>query len=114
MSGAEFLHIATLFGLAALGLALVLSIVRIALGPTLPDRILALDLLTVLGLGFIAVLAIRTDQMLYLDIAIALALVGFLATVAFSRYVLRRGLAAEAARRERAEILERATPDEEA
>ena len=43
-----------------------------------------------IAIGFIAVLAIRTGQTLYVDIAIALGLVGFLATVAFARFVSQR------------------------
>jgi multicomponent Na+:H+ antiporter subunit F len=78
------------FGLACLTLALLLSIVRLIRGPTLPDRILALDLITTLALGFIVLVAILTRFYLYLDIAIALGLVGFLSTVALARYVLKR------------------------
>ena len=65
-------------------------------GPSLPDRILALDMLTGIALGFIAVVAVRTGFSLYIDIAIALGLVGFLATVAFARFVLSRGEVGEA------------------
>lgn len=93
MSGTEALDLATLAGLIGLGVALLLTLARLALGPTSADRILALDLLTVLGMGFIAVLAVRTGLYIYLDIAIALALMGFLATVAFARYLWRRGAA---------------------
>jgi len=65
---------------------------RVIKGPTLPDRIVALDMLTAIAIGFIAVIAIRTGFNLYIDIAIALGLVGFLATVAFARFVLHRGM----------------------
>jgi len=51
---------------------------------------LALDLMTVVAMGFVGAIAIRTGLMLYLDIAIALALLGFLATVALARYILSR------------------------
>ena len=64
--------------------------VRVVIGPTLPDRVLALDMLVAVAIGFIAVLGIRTGQTLYVDIAIALGLVGFLATVAFARFILQR------------------------
>ena len=63
---------------------------RVIIGPTLPDRVVALDMLVAIAIGFIAVLGIRTGQTLYADIAIALGLVGFLATVAFARFVLQR------------------------
>jgi multicomponent Na+:H+ antiporter subunit F len=74
-----------------LGLAAVLTVVRIVRGPTLADRILGLDMLTLLGIGAIGVFAMRTRLYLYLDLAIALALVGFVATVAFARYLISRG-----------------------
>jgi multicomponent Na+:H+ antiporter subunit F len=88
MSAADFLEWATLISLVVLGAALLLSIYRIFAGPTLPDRVLALDLLTVVGMAFIGAVAVRTGIWLYLDIAIALALLGFLATVAMARYVM--------------------------
>ena len=90
MTPTDILHWSTLIALVLLGLALLVSVVRIIIGPTLADRVLALDLMTVVGMGFVGALAIRTGQMLYLDIAIALALLGFLATIALARYVLTR------------------------
>lgn len=90
MTPTDVLHWTTLIALVLLGLALLVSVVRIVIGPTLADRVLALDLMTVVGMGFVGALAIRTGQMLYLDIAIALALLGFLATIALARYVLTR------------------------
>jgi multicomponent Na+:H+ antiporter subunit F len=76
--------------LVILSVALLLTVVRVIIGPTLPDRVVALDMLVAIAIGFIAVLGIRTGQTLYADIAIALGLVGFLATVAFARFVLQR------------------------
>jgi multicomponent Na+:H+ antiporter subunit F len=96
MSAVAFVDLCSLVALIILGLALLLSIVRIIIGPTLSDRVLALDLMTIVAMGFIGAVAIRTGLMLYLDIAIALALLGFLATVALARYILRRGLKVDA------------------
>ncbi|MCJ8323091.1 MAG: cation:proton antiporter [Rhizobiales bacterium] len=72
-------------------LSFILVSIRLIIGPTLSDRILCLDLLVTLGIGFIAVFAIKTKQYAYIDVAIALGLIGFLATVAFARYVLWQG-----------------------
>lgn len=92
MSFAEtFMGVAIDISLALLMLAFLLIIIRIVRGPTLPDRILALDMLVAVGIGFIAVIGIKTGFFLYIDVAIALGLIGFLATVAFARYVLGRG-----------------------
>jgi multicomponent Na+:H+ antiporter subunit F len=75
-------------GLAA---ALMLTFVRLVKGPSLPDRVIALDLMSVIGIGLIATYAIATGQPILLDVAIILALLSFLGTVAFARYVERRG-----------------------
>lgn len=91
MSGASVLDLASTVALILLSLALLISIIRIVIGPSLPDRILALDLLTIVAMGFVGAIAIRTGMTLYLDIAIALGLMGFLATIAFVRYMLVRG-----------------------
>lgn len=90
MSGETFLDWALLFALALLTLSFLLTVARVLLGPTLPDRVLALDMLVSIAIGFIAVLGIKTGFTLYLDIAIALGLVGFLATVAFARFIANR------------------------
>jgi len=74
-----------------LGLAMIGAIARIVIGPTLADRILGLDTVTVLAVGIIGLFAVRTGLTLYADIAIAVALVGFLSTAAFARYLLSRG-----------------------
>lgn len=91
MNGAQVIDIATTVSLALLGLALLFALIRIIRGPTLADRILGLDTLTMLGLAIIAVFAVRTGLYLYVDIAVALALVGFVSTAAFARYLLSRG-----------------------
>ncbi|MCL6709606.1 cation:proton antiporter [Pseudomonas sp. R2.Fl] len=78
--------------LVILGVAFLLTVYRVVKGPTLPDRVLALDMLVGIVLGFIAVIAIRTGYTLYIDIAISLGLVGFLATIAFARFILARGV----------------------
>lgn len=90
MSTQDFLLACTLIALGILVVSFLVICVRIIIGPTLPDRILALDMLVATGIGFIAVIAVKTGYFLFLDIAIALGLVGFLATVAFARFVLKR------------------------
>lgn len=68
--------------------AMLLAVIRVLRGPTLADRILGLDLATTLAVGLIAIFAVTVRQWLYLDIAIALALVGFVASAAFARYLI--------------------------
>jgi multicomponent Na+:H+ antiporter subunit F len=75
--------------LAILHLALLLTLVRVVRGPSLPDRVVALELSGTVVVGIIAAYGILTAQPVVLDVAIALALVGFLGTVAFARYLER-------------------------
>ncbi|WP_279482632.1 cation:proton antiporter [Aureimonas sp. SK2] len=77
--------------LLILCVSMFLTIVRIFKGPTLPDRVLGLDVLTSSSIGLIAVIGIDTGFTLYVDIAIALGLVGFLATISFARFIMARG-----------------------
>lgn len=71
----------------ALILSLAMALARLARGPTLPDRVVALDLIAFLAVGFIAVYAVAAGQPAALDAALTLALIAFLGTVAFARYV---------------------------
>lgn len=84
------MELVTTICFALLGLSMLGAIVRVVIGPSLGDRILGLDTITVLAIGIIGVFAIRTGLHLYADIAIAVALVSFLSTVAFARYLLSR------------------------
>jgi multicomponent Na+:H+ antiporter subunit F len=91
MIAASIVSAAAMVALGILGLAFLLTVYRVVVGPTLPDRVLALDMLVAVAIGFIAVIAIKTGFTLYIDIAISLGLVGFLATVAFARFILTHG-----------------------
>ena len=75
--------------LATLGVALVLAFIRLVKGPTLPDRIVAMDLFGMLVVGLIVVLAGWSGVRATLDAAIVIALIGFLGTVAYASYVER-------------------------
>lgn len=76
--------------LPVLSLAIALAFIRLVRGPTLPDRVIALDLIGTLGMGMISVYAIARNLPVLLDVAIVLALLSFLGTVAFARYLERR------------------------
>ena len=69
-----------------LAAAIVLSIIRVIKGPTLLDRIIALDLIAALTMAQCVVLTLVSGFIPYLDIAIAIALISFIATVALVRY----------------------------
>jgi multicomponent Na+:H+ antiporter subunit F len=69
--------------------AVLIAFIRLVKGPTLPDRIVAMDLIGVLVIGLIVVLAATTGVRETLDAAIVIALIGFVATVAYATYVER-------------------------
>ena len=83
------LDIVTQGSLATLGVSMVLTVLRLIKGPTLPDRIAAIDLLGVLVVGIIVVTAAATDVRSTLDAAIVIALIGFLGTIGYATYVER-------------------------
>jgi multicomponent Na+:H+ antiporter subunit F len=87
----ELVQITMGIGLTLLAITILLSFIRMLRGPTLPDRVVALDMLTSVGIAITAVYAILTDQPVFLDVATVLALISFLGTIAFARYIdLRR------------------------
>ncbi|MGZ0654313.1 monovalent cation/H+ antiporter complex subunit F [Coraliomargarita sp. W4R53] len=71
--------------------ALALALVRIVKGPTAFDRVLALDLIGAVCLSIIVMFAIHFDQQVLLDAAFVIALVSFIGTVAFARYLGKGG-----------------------
>jgi multicomponent Na+:H+ antiporter subunit F len=75
--------------LLALTIAMALTFVRLVRGPSLMDRVVALELIASLVAGVVAVFAIGTDDPALIDVAIAVALVAFLGAVAFARYAER-------------------------
>jgi multicomponent Na+:H+ antiporter subunit F len=90
MKGATImLALVSYFTLVTLGLALLMAFIRIVRGPTLPDRIVGMDLFGVLVVGLIVVLAASSGARASLDAAIVIALIGFLGTVAYATYVER-------------------------
>ena len=70
---------------------MVLAFIRLIKGPDAADRIVALDLISLLIVGLLAVLAIYADETSFLDVSIAYALVAFLGTVALARFRMRIG-----------------------
>ena len=77
--------------LATIGVAVLLALVRLLRGPDLANRVVSLDLLSTLGVGIAAAGAVLTGDDVYLDVALILALITFLGTVAFARYAEQGG-----------------------
>ncbi|HMO04169.1 MAG TPA: monovalent cation/H+ antiporter complex subunit F [Kiritimatiellia bacterium] len=70
--------------------SMALAFVRVIRGPSLPDRIIALDLIASVVVGILCIHAIRSDEYVYLTAGIALALIAFIGTVALALFI-RRG-----------------------
>ena len=78
------------FILPILSLATILVFIRFLKGAGIADRVVSLDLLVTIGIGGIAIYSILTGMATFLDIAMVVALIGFLTTVAFSYYLEKR------------------------
>lgn len=77
--------------LAMMTVSLCLAFVRLVKGPSLPDRVVALELFSTLIVGIIGVIAIMTDVPSFLDVTIVMALMAFLAAIGFARFLERGG-----------------------
>jgi multicomponent Na+:H+ antiporter subunit F len=77
--------------LGLIGLAMLCAFIRLVLGPSLPDRVVALDFMTASAVAASGVWAIATGNPVFLDAAMVLALITFVGTVAFARFLERRG-----------------------
>ena len=79
----------SIVALIMLGGAACLTFIRLLKGPTLPDRVVAIDLIGVLMVCILVVTAAATDQQAFLDVAMVVALISFVGTVAYSRFIER-------------------------
>ncbi|MBT3756083.1 MAG: cation:proton antiporter [Candidatus Cloacimonetes bacterium] len=80
-------NIAAIIALAGI----VLSFVRLILGPTIADRAVALDGMTIIAISLIVFIAYYSNRVIYLDVAIVYGLISFVGIVAIARY-LERGI----------------------
>ncbi len=90
MTVSEFLDLAVDASLIMVVLSLAIAFIRLARGPNLADRVVALDMMTVSLIAVCGITAISSGELALLDVGLVLALVGFLATVALARYAERR------------------------
>lgn len=83
----DFLQIAITASFTLLSLAAIATLVRLVRGPTLHDRIVALDVLTAIIVGVVGTVAIEREENTLVDVSLVVALVAFLGTVAFSIFL---------------------------
>jgi multicomponent Na+:H+ antiporter subunit F len=89
-TGGLHLLLAVEVALAMVAVGILLAVVRLVKGPSLPDRVVAVDLIANLAVAVLGLLAVRFDEPALLQPAMVLALVAFLGTVAFAHYIERR------------------------
>ena len=89
MTAAGFLEITVGLALVALVVGQILSMVRLVIGPTSGDRILALDTMVINALGLVVVLGIHQGLKVYFEVTLLIAMLGFVSTVALARFILR-------------------------
>jgi len=89
MSGELVLDWALAASGGLLVLAMLLAGVRVVRGPHAADRVVALDMLCLLGVAAAGLAALVSGAAAFVDVALGVALVGFLATVAFAAFIER-------------------------
>jgi multicomponent K+:H+ antiporter subunit F len=76
-------------GFLAVALALLLNLYRLALGPDIVDRVLAVDTLTINAIALVVLLGMAFGTAIYFEAALIMAMFGFVSTVAFCKFLLR-------------------------
>jgi multicomponent Na+:H+ antiporter subunit F len=84
------LNFAIYFSFATLTISLFAGLYRLLTGPSLPDRIVVMDLVASLVIGLIITYIMLTGQTVYLNVAVAIALLVFMGNIAFAKYLKRR------------------------
>lgn len=83
------LELSLKIGLVLISIALILSFYRLIAGPSQPDRILALDTLYVNSIAILVLTGLYLQSSVYFEAALLIAVMGFVGTVALSKYLLR-------------------------
>ncbi len=85
----QLLNISIGISFLALAIGQIMSMVRLVLGPTSGDRVLALDTMVINALGLVIMLGIYKGVQIYFEVALLIAMLGFVSTVAMARFILR-------------------------
>ena len=90
--GFGLIELAIVISMYVVGCAMLLAIWRLLRGPTVPDRILALDTLNVTAIAELMLLGMYLKSAIYFEAALIIAMLGFVTTVVLSKYVIRRDI----------------------
>lgn len=88
-AAADLLNYALIIAFVVVILAQVMSMIRLVIGPNPGDRILALDTMVVNAIGLIVLLGISQGTRIYFEVSLIIAMLGFVSTVAYARFLLR-------------------------
>ncbi len=86
----DFLNIAVIIGFASLLIALGLAFVRLIKGPTVSDRVAAMDLTASIIMGFVLLYSLLINQSVYFDIVVIISLIAFIGTIGVSSYLKQK------------------------
>lgn len=86
----SFIELSANISVTIIGLSILIIFLRLVIGPTIEDRIVALDLLSANAIAFIAVYSVQNKTTTFLDVGVIVAILAFLGTVAFAFYLEKR------------------------
>lgn len=81
--------VALTIGYVCFSAALLMNLWRLAMGPSMADRILALDTMVINAIAIVIMLGISFDTAIYFEASMLMAMVGFVSTVALAKFILR-------------------------
>ncbi|KEJ89845.1 K+/H+ antiporter subunit F [Sulfitobacter donghicola] len=85
----ELMNYAIAAAFAVVGLCQMMAMVRVVIGPNTGDRILALDTMVVNAIGLVVLMGLAQGTRIYFEVSLIIAMLGFVSTVAYARFVLR-------------------------
>ncbi|WP_407496722.1 K+/H+ antiporter subunit F [Pseudooceanicola sp. MF1-13] len=89
MTATGFFDIALMIAFVTLAFGQIMSMLRLLIGPSVGDRILALDTMVINALGLVLVLGVSQGVQVYFEVTLLIAMLGFVSTVALARFILR-------------------------
>ncbi len=85
----DIMNYALIGAFVVVGLCQILSMVRVVIGPSTGDRILALDTMVINAIGLIVLMGLAQGTRIYFEVSLIIAMLGFVSTVSYARFVLR-------------------------
>ncbi|WP_298860982.1 K+/H+ antiporter subunit F [uncultured Sulfitobacter sp.] len=85
----EMMDYALILAFVIVGLCQLMAMIRVVIGPDTGDRILALDTMVVNAIGLIVLMGLSQGTRIYFEVSLIIAMLGFVSTVAYARFVLR-------------------------